>query len=134
MRKQLAKGFIAFMTRGRKPTEYGIGVTALSADGSIIHLNFVFRCGHRYCCGSAACHHGLLFDSDYERLRECCRQAGVVVPTPMTIHMKVMCERGAMFAINPGNSQPQYEAATGWTAEETCEESDAYRVDALPRR
>jgi hypothetical protein len=108
---EFTQGFVAFMTRARKPgceCNYGINVTDVS-DGTTIWLTFTFQSGHRYCCSTSSCHHGLLFDCDYQRLRDCFRQAGVDVAKPMRIKMKVVWERGALFAVNPGVRHPEYE-------------------------
>jgi hypothetical protein len=104
MRKQLAQGLVVFMTRERKLPgyrfNYGIGGTNISADGRTIHLTFVFRRARRYCCAQSGCHHGLLFEADYARLRNCFGQMGVVVPRPMTVYMKVVCEGGSRSPIS----------------------------------
>lgn len=105
---------------------YGINVTAVSDDHAEIWVTFVFRNGHRYCCNASSCHHGLLSDFDFERLRQCFYEAGVHVPRPMLLHMNVVCEGGALFAVDPGDRPPQYEpVAKGWAHEEAYDESEA---------
>ena len=80
MHQLLAQGFIESSRALLKyPQKYGIEVTEVSTDGREIHLTFVFRKGHRFCCEEPGCHIFLLFDSDYEELRKSCAGSGVEV-------------------------------------------------------
>jgi hypothetical protein len=128
--KRLTKGFIAYMRPAREQRgyrfNYGISVTNFSADGTQLFLTFTFRSGNRYCCWASACHHGLLFDSDFERLRQCFQEAGVNVGRPMRIRMRVVCEGGALFAAGPRDAHPTYEPALKrWECMEIYDESAA---------
>lgn len=130
MHEQLAKGFVAFMAPQRKGKghkfPYGIGVTAFSADGREISMNFTFQSGQRFCCWASGCHHGLLLPADYQRLRKCFLQAGVEVRRPMKIYMRVVCESCALFAVNPSDSNPEYKPVTkAWETMEVYDEGAA---------
>src|SRR5438094_851296 len=112
---KLANGFVRYMRPNEDSPErdvnYGISVSDLSPDSKTIFLTFTFLSGVRYCCPYSSCHHGLLFDEDYERLRDCFRQAGMEIGRPMKIHMKVICEVGALWDDGPRGDvfPPAYE-------------------------
>ena len=131
MLKQLRDGFIHYMVARCRRTpahHYGVSVTETSADGKDLFLTFTFRSGHRYCCSAASCHHGLVFKSDFEQLQEYFEKAGAKVSRPMRIHMRVICEGGALFAENPGDAQPVYEAVA-----KQLEHVELYDESAAPQ-
>jgi hypothetical protein len=131
---KLAHGFLAYMRPNEDPVYpaqvYGIRVTDFSPDQKAVFLTFSFRTGQRYCCDCSACHHGLLFDSDYERLRESFRQNGVEVGCPMRIHMHVVCEAGALFDFGPraGTLPPAYEQIERAEWDEVYDERKAQKA------
>jgi hypothetical protein len=131
--RRLAKGFHFYLRgpsrlAGSRPA-YGITVSQVSAGGREFWLTLTFRSGRRYCCESPHCHLGLLFGSDFDRLRACFREAGVEVPRPMRIHLRVVYEGGALFAVSPGDARPEYQPvrAHGQTAESLDEEEAMWR-------
>jgi hypothetical protein len=126
--KKLTKGFREFMSPERhRWTKYGINVRSFCEATKTIAVTFTFLSGQRYCCSSSGCHHGLLFDSDYQRLRTFCEAADAKLPYPITIHMTVVYEGGALFAVNPGDKHPDYEPVRASSHEEVYAEAEAYR-------
>jgi hypothetical protein len=131
---KLTNGFVAYMTRNRHSPDqcekYGISVTDFSPDSKRVFLTFTFRNGFRYCCPYSCCHHGLLFDEDYERLRECFHQAAVEVGRPMQIHMRVICEIGALFDDGPRviKMPPAYEQVERHDNDEVYDKRKAEKV------
>lgn len=130
MQKQLANGFTDFVLRGRNPAShklrYGIGGTNISDDGKVVFLYFTFRSGQNYCCMESGCHLSLHSESDFERLRECLRSAGLNVEKPMRVHIRFICEGGARFAVNPGHQNPEYRTVDkAWEYEELYDETAA---------
>jgi hypothetical protein len=132
--RKLTNGFVAYMTRNRHSPEhgvtYGISVTDFSPDSKRIFLTFIFLRGVRYCCPYSSCHHGLLFEEDYGRLAECFRQAGVEVGRPMKIHMKVVCETGALWDDGPRGDvlPPAYENVQRYESDEVYDERKAEKA------
>jgi hypothetical protein len=87
----------------RKPA-FGLGVRGGSAEDGAISVVFTFRSGDCYCCSSAACHYfNLFFRTDWDYLRELLHEQGVQVRAPMKFVVRVVTERGALFAEHPGD-------------------------------
>ena len=132
---KLTNGFAAYMARGKDSAKtlerYAIRVTDITLDSKDIWLSFSFRRGIRYCCDCSACHHGLLFDIDFERLRDYFRQSGIEVRRPMRIHMKLRCEVGTLFDDGPQTEKqpPAYETIEGYDQDEVYDERNAIKTN-----
>src|SRR5262245_28388798 len=91
--QKLTSGFRAYIAGWPKRSDdrpsYGIDAAGFSTDRREISFDFTFRSGHEFCCYESGCHHGLLLDVDYERLRECFGKEGIEVGRPMIVRMKV---------------------------------------------
>ncbi len=106
---------------------YGIDVTDVSPDRTEVVVRLTFLPGRRY-SAEPGCHHGLPLDTDFERLRECFRRAGVEVGGPMRVRLRVVCRAGALVARDPGKADPHYEPiAVGWECDEAYDEAAAYQ-------
>lgn len=83
-----------------------------------------FRAGHRYCCNSPECQTSLVWNTDWYRLCILLLKQGIIIPSPLKLLVRVVCERGALFARDPGSSDPGYEAVDlAWEAEFVHDES-----------
>ncbi len=111
MSQRLTQAVVAFRTgrqrKGRR-FNYGLSATGLSADGRTLALTLTFRSGHRYCCLEPSCHFGLHHRTQWERLRACLGERGMVLGAPARIILHCVWERGALFAKDPGVAAPEY--------------------------
>lgn len=89
--------------RIRMAPNFGLTVTEASVEQSTISIDFTFLSGQEYCCNSPACHFfDLFFKTDWEHLRSLLQAEGTSMRSPMRLEIRVICEAGALFAVDPG--------------------------------
>lgn len=101
LRERLTDAFLSyFKGKGDCGSRYGLQVTKVSSDGSVIFLTMTLLSGTRYCCSEPGCHIGLHQPEDFQHLRAHLTAGGCQVSHPITLHVRWEVEVGALLDLN----------------------------------
>jgi hypothetical protein len=107
---EVKKALIEYFTYGidgrrlRSKAPFGVSVSDAKLCFNVA-LTLTYRAGEKYCCTAEGC----AFSPDWTRLRECLRSHGIEPEHPIRILLRCVFERGARFAVRPGDRNPVYE-------------------------
>ena len=101
MYPEVAELFRSYLSQNHGPDgmspDYGVQVTGISEDRTLIKLTLTFKNGCSYCCGEIGCH----FQPNWQDLRSVAATLGVSLGSPLAITIFGVVEEDSCFDVNP---------------------------------
>jgi hypothetical protein len=111
-----------------------LDLSEVSESGREIKLLIKFWAGGRFCCGSPGCRFGRAFDQlNWNEFRELLRREGIEPAGTIKLIVRVVYEKGALFARSPGNPDTDYDpiSESSWAEyerDEAQQEREQYKI------
>ena len=99
MRDELLGVLRKYLSSNRGGPHYGILVDEVSPDQHTVTLTLTFMSGVQYCCAEPGCHFGLMDSRSWQRLHGLIEEAGLKMPSPLTVVLRGVVEQGARLTV-----------------------------------